>query len=513
MLCLRIAACDGFPDNEAVRWLTFPINDPNFPNFEVIQHRRRLVIDDAHVSYPHFVEDVERYQTHNIRSFCCLPLVHRGEVIGMVAIGKSTPGYYTAERADLAEVIAGAGASAVSNARFVKEVAEKAKAFLTLMQTSAALIRGHRPEALYRFYAQAGVEVFNVEVCSIYLWNEQDKQYTLAAAAGQEPSDHTLDVQARAVFAGAVANSGHSLNLSGKSLQQAYADNGYDADEQAHLLSGRAQSLLIGPIFDSNSTHIGAVVLENQRGENKESGFGPFYLELLEGFAIQLVLPLATIDASRRARDSLNDDLHDMMNFVHGTLVQTTAYLQTKLAPTLIGEDLAELKRIHRAAKYVYHGIRRINDDVRDPIIQERGLVEALRQYSNLFFDRVKVDIIEKGTLRLPSDIGYALYRIGQETLHNISKHAQLSPIDGRVLIVLSESDGQYQLCIEDNGIGFPADRGTPPPESYGLLSIGRWCELIGARLQIYQRPGNGVGVSIEGELRKETIWVSASGF
>lgn len=507
---LRIVFVDGFPEPARVLGLGFPTDDPTFPNSDVIRTRAPLVVHDVGQRYPHFVQQAERYQSAGIRSLLCLPLIHGYKVMGMIALGKGVPDFYTPERVSIAASIVGTGAIAVANARAMREIEQRVHALLTMVRGSSILIESQRPEDLYKFYVQVGAEVFNVAACALYLWDENLQRFDLVALVDQRNGQTVaVGLAGREALVEQVARSGKPLHLHDPALQP--PASGQPAPNGAAHEAGAP--LLAGPIRDAHGLVIGALILQNPHSDTGTGAFSAFHEDLLSTFAAQLVPPLMTIEERRRARQSLSDDLHDMMNLVQGALVQRAAYIRARLPGEGLANVQSELQDLQRAGKYVYQGLRRVLEDVRDPVVQERGLVAALEQYGRMCLGAVPLQVTAPEQLNLPADITYALYRIGQEALHNIKKHAGLTPAEGAVTIGITQAHGKYRLQIEDNGVGFVPEEMLRRADSYGLTSIERWCELIQARSRIYRRREGGMCVCVEGTIREDTVWQSGSAY
>jgi signal transduction histidine kinase len=88
-----------------------------------------------------------------------------------------------------------------------------------------------------------------------------------------------------------------------------------------------------------------------------------------------------------------------------------------------------------------------------------------------------------------------ALYRIAQEALTNVRKHAQAS----RVRLSLGQTDDHVELTIEDDGRGFFTEpsRSERPATSFGLTGMAERASLIGGELSIRSTPGRGTLVSV----------------
>lgn len=131
---LRIVDSRGFDDAHALKQITFPIDDPRFPNYFVIKDKRPYIIDDVIASYPHFFTEAETYHSAHIRSLLAVPIISHDRVIGMMSLERTIPNYYTPDEATLALTFANHVAVAVERAelyaRLDKEAERKARASL-----------------------------------------------------------------------------------------------------------------------------------------------------------------------------------------------------------------------------------------------------------------------------------------------------------------------------------------------------------------------------------------------
>jgi signal transduction histidine kinase len=107
----------------------------------------------------------------------------------------------------------------------------------------------------------------------------------------------------------------------------------------------------------------------------------------------------------------------------------------------------------------------------------------------------MRVDLETSVGDRLPSDVETALYRIVQEALTNIVKHAHASVVS----IVLARSGRAITAVIEDNGSGFKPSAGG---DGLGLLGMGERLALLGGKLKIESSPGAGATIVAEVPLR-----------
>jgi signal transduction histidine kinase len=136
--------------------------------------------------------------------------------------------------------------------------------------------------------------------------------------------------------------------------------------------------------------------------------------------------------------------------------------------------------------------------DLRPPMLDDYGLLAALQWYGTEVAAQVNFKIVVQGKEpmpRLAAPVEHTLFRITQEALTNIVKHAQAA----QVTITLTEENGLVRLVIADDGRGFSPSRPKPGERpGWGLLTMAERVEVVGGRCQIKARPGQGTQVIVE---------------
>jgi signal transduction histidine kinase len=94
---------------------------------------------------------------------------------------------------------------------------------------------------------------------------------------------------------------------------------------------------------------------------------------------------------------------------------------------------------------------------------------------------------------RLASDVETALYRIAQEALTNVAKHARAQ----RVEVLLERRPDCVLLIVEDDGVGFDATKLAGGRHGFGLVGMQERAALVGARLEIETTPGQGTTILV----------------
>ncbi len=149
------------------------------------------------------------------------------------------------------------------------------------------------------------------------------------------------------------------------------------------------------------------------------------------------------------------------------------------------------------------HDIRRLIYDLRPAVLDELGLAPALREYAARYQQEHHLELsleIAEGSERFPAPLEAALYRIVQEALMNVAKHAQAS----HARVELNFDGRSVRLCIADDGCGFTV--GAPRNSTHlGLWSIRQRVEQFGGTFTIHSQLGGGTRLEIQIPHRAES--------
>ncbi|HEX9509237.1 MAG TPA: MEDS domain-containing protein [Puia sp.] len=137
--------------------------------------------------------------------------------------------------------------------------------------------------------------------------------------------------------------------------------------------------------------------------------------------------------------------------------------------------------------------VRRISSELRPSLLHNLGLVAAMEWHLKEFEKRSGIKIIfdeHREELKIPDSIKNGLFRIFQESLTNISRHANAT----KVIVSLDQKDQQLILRIEDNGQGFEKEKITAK-KTLGILGMRERCQMMGGDYEIRSAPGKGTTV------------------
>ncbi|TMG92422.1 MAG: PAS domain S-box protein [Betaproteobacteria bacterium] len=201
---------------------------------------------------------------------------------------------------------------------------------------------------------------------------------------------------------------------------------------------------------------------------------------------------LQTIREEEKAR--IAREVHDELGSTLTALKMDLDWLGEHLesAPGPIAQKRATMGKLVEAA---VAATRRIVTDLRPSILDDLGLAAALRWQATEFAKhtgaRVDVDAPETG-LHIDRDIALALFRIFQETLTNVARHAQAT----EVAVKLSSNDDALILRIRDNGVGLSEDD-LRKPTSLGIRGMRERARQLGGDISVSAEPGSGTTVII----------------
>ncbi len=162
----------------------------------------------------------------------------------------------------------------------------------------------------------------------------------------------------------------------------------------------------------------------------------------------------------------------------------------------------AKLDRMESLLKGTIAATRRIAADLRPLMLDDLGLVPSIEWLAENFSQRTGIACelaIDERDLELPKAHASAIFRIVQESLTNVAKHAQASRAD-----VAIEGDGDGLVVrIEDDGVGF-SPLAPRKPNSLGLFGLRERASLLGGEATITSAPGAGTIIEVRLPLRAQ---------
>lgn len=199
------------------------------------------------------------------------------------------------------------------------------------------------------------------------------------------------------------------------------------------------------------------------------------------------------LSAHEEERSRLARELHDDVTQRLGVLAIDAGNLSLRTGfPESHRPALDDIKE---QAIRLAEDVQSLSRGLHPSILDDLGLVAALRSETQALRGRLEISVsfaAEDPPVDFPQSSALALYRIAQESFHNIARHAQASEVN----VELIASSDVVRLRIEDDGIGFDIDqiqRG-----GLGIASLAERARLAGGHLTINSKPGHGVKTMVE---------------
>ena len=200
------------------------------------------------------------------------------------------------------------------------------------------------------------------------------------------------------------------------------------------------------------------------------------------------------IAAQEEERHHISRELHDDLGQSLTTHMLSIRNLQDDLA--IPPEDLDErLQALHDQSHEIFVKIRRLAQDLRPPVLDALGLKVSMQTYCTEFTRRTHLPVtfdVDESIPLLPDVYNIALYRILQEALNNIIKHAKAT----HVWVDLSQEDDLITLTVQDNGQGF--DPKSEQSNGIGLSSMRERVMIAGGKFTLSSTSKNGTILSAQ---------------
>ncbi|MDQ6837598.1 MAG: GAF domain-containing sensor histidine kinase [Actinomycetota bacterium] len=196
-----------------------------------------------------------------------------------------------------------------------------------------------------------------------------------------------------------------------------------------------------------------------------------------------------TIELQEVERRRIAGDIHDGIS---QRLVSAFYHLSAATALSGPGEALEELRATTALLSDALDEARRAIVGLRPSVLDDLGFAAGITSLIGSLGTDVTADVAVELSYTLPAHIETALYRIVQEALQNVAKHAQASVVE----ITLSGHDGSVRLTVRDDGVGFDP-REAARPMSFGLVGLAERAALLGAHLDVSSRIGEGTTITV----------------
>lgn len=425
------------------------------------------------------------------------PLRSGGQVIGMILVSSAQAHAFTYGDVDLVEAIAAQVGGPITSARLyeqaqqlaaqVQQRADQLAVLNRIARTTSALLD---QEAIVAAATQQIRMGFGFPQVDLFWFDEERNELVLGASDGSYP---TVALGYRQHI---------NLGLMGRAArtqQLLYApDAPAEADYLALAERQATRSELVVPITTGERL-LGLL--------NVEAGacdaFSSEDANILTTIADMLAGALENVRLYRRAqaaavleeRNRLARELHDSVTqqLFSMTLTAQAARAQLERNPQRVA---GQLERLQETATAALAEMRALIFQLRPPALRDQGLIAALQQHAQLLAQRegIKIGLSVIGDERLARGIEQPIFRIVQEALNNVCKHAAAC----NVQITLELTNDTIIVRVCDDGAGFdPEATPTSIGRQLGLLGMRERAAELGGSMDLNSAPGSGTEVVV----------------
>lgn len=429
-----------------------------------------------------------------MQTFLGVPVRLRGKVYGNLYLTDKTGGADFDEDDEAAvELLAAQAAVAIENARLYETATRWSAQLESLNELMNILVTEFDLDTLLELVAASLRELIDARLVAISL--PQGDGLRMAAVAGEGTAEYAgLELSAE-------SKTMRVLERRRSERVDSVLDDPEVEHDTARLLGAR--SALYVPLL-VRDTAIGVIVAhDKQRGADVR--FSDEDLRLAEVFAARAAVAVelrqrVTRDALQRVVSAQELERRRLARELHDETGQALTSILLGLRGLEDVEDEATLKGavgdVRELVRSTLQDVRRLAVELRPKALDDFGLVAALERLTESYAEQTGM-VVEfvphlPGTGRFPPEVETALYRLVQESLTNIVKHARAKSVS----IVLTRKAEAVSVIVEDDGVGF--DPGRETGDGIGLLGMRERVGLFGGRVVVESRPGTGTTIVAE---------------
>jgi PAS domain S-box-containing protein len=479
---------------------------------EVVAGLRRgkaFRIEDV-LALPQLPPAIQEARAAGIRSMLNLPLITQAGLVGVLSLSADAPSAFTAEHEEMARQLAASLAIGIQQADLSDQLRGRLSELETVHRAGRRLQQLHMPEALAETVSEVIRESVRHDYADLLLVDQpsgrlvpfvsSERAAITAIAAAAKAYQLARASHPTASITGWVARSGQSLRL-----------GDVREDERYVPLHGRVRSELCVPLRAGDEI-IGVINLEARRlGAYTEAD-----QRLLETVAVPIAVAIQDarlyeqvsagrqrlralsqrlLTAQEAERKRIAGELHDEVGQALTAVILNLQAVQRKL-------DSSMATLLHECISVVQSALQQVRSlslDLRPAVLDDLGLVQAIQWYINRQSQRAGFAATFKADppeLQSPPEVAIVCYRVVQEALTNVVRHAHAR----RVGVELRQCQAELELVIRDDGVGFDVTRALQQAAtgtSLGLLGLQERVTLLGGQVEMTSTPGSGTQVRV----------------
>jgi signal transduction histidine kinase len=427
-----------------------------------------------------------------MKTFLGVPILLRSVAYGNLYLTEKQDGTdFTGEDEEITNLLAAQAAVAIENARLYESATRWLRQLESLNEFVGALLTEIELEPLLDLVARRLRELVDARLVVIAL--PRGDELVVQAVAGEGAAE-----LAGTKLTAERSKMGRVLERQRSERVDSLIDDIEVDQETARLL--RARTGLYVPLL-LRGRPIGVLAAHDKNG--RDARFTDEDQRLGETFAARVAVAVdlservardalsRVVDAQELERKRLARELHDETGQALTSILLGLKGLEEAGGKGDLEHAVTELREL---VVSTLQDVRRLAVELRPKALDDLGLVPALERLTESFREQTAIDVeleARLGDERLPADVETSLYRIAQEALTNVVKHAGAT----RVSIVLNRRGGVVTAVIEDDGRGFEV---ASSADGLGLLGMRERLALLGGKLTIESSENAGTSLVAE---------------
>ena len=457
----------------------------------------------------------ELIATTEMHTCLCVPLLAGSRAVGVIAAFSRNEGEFDSEDERIFNMFAPSAVIGIENARLYQEeirrhlddeqrrhVAEGLRDILAVLNSNRSL------DEILDFLIREAARLLHTDSAALYRLHSDKNTLVLEAACGLPHL--TPEVTSGNIGVGVLGKAfmGRKPVVKTDISELDSMLNGIsDADNHLDWLRANCAGLIAVPLICKDEVYGGIALYIKKDEKQPKHNISKEDIDLAMTFADQAALAIDNTRLRKQAEDmAVAAERNRLARDLHDAVTQTlfSASLIAEVLPRIwerSREDgLKRLDELRQLTRGALAEMRTLLFELRPATLVEAPLEELLRQLSEAITGRARVPVTLNinGTVRLPTEVKIAFYRIAQEALNNIAKHsgAQKATVelkvneDKQLGIIIAE------MFVTDDGRGF--EPGKVTSEHFGIGIMRERAEATGAKLKVDSKAGRGTTIELE---------------
>lgn len=443
-----------------------------------------------------------------IRSWLGVPLKQKEAVVGFVSLTHTEPNYYGRQHVRLITAIANQASIAIENANLYAQAYATGRETAALAQTAAQVAFGGSLDVTLNKMCEQVVTAAGALACAIVL-HDYDKDFDQIQGSFGLPEGYVHGLNSvmaagiRLIMQDAFNSRQHMVR---RKMREVILERPEYSPIHPYMNVVPWDTVVAMPMV-YRSRAVGVLLSYHPLTREINEADINFHGVMADQAAVAVENARLLVQEHDKARleerQRLARELHDSVTqaLFSISLVARSTEVMMEREGMHTGEVMGNMADLRQLTQGALAEMRALIFELRPGALEEEGLFEAIRKHAAATQSRVMMAVEVKKNVdmlpRLKPAAEEGLYRIAQEALHNIVKHAKAK----KVKVALEVTDNSVMLSVADDGIGFDPEQ--VPAGHMGLGTMGQRADLLGGEYEVRSRLGEGTTVRVKIPLQR----------